>query len=513
MAVETAKDKIKLNQIMGQKQEIITIDGDVIVNDIKPDVLKVINTNGILCIYKKEVLNGKVKLEGCINTYIIYLADDENSSIRTINTSLDFAEFIDMENCTEGMTLDETLCIKGFETKVLNGRKLHVKAFVDTNIKVCSNNEVEVITDINNSEDELQMLNCNKNVMSLIGENSSKTVLKDTIDLKTEDELAEIMKVDFSLSDMETKTSYNKILIKANANVRIMYLTEDNRISEADSQIPLMGFIDMPNVSDTSECMAKTKLKNLIIKPNNTEEHSLYIEADIELFCRAYERKEMNMIEDMYSISNNVDLKKNMVRAATEQFDVRENFEVKEKLTNPELLYGRILGMSIRPVVEETEIRNGRIKYTGKLEGEIMVSSENNVNAVNIEIPFDFEVLNNRIKENSDVDTEINVISQKLTNTDDGLIIEVDLQANLNIQNDEEIEFAQDITMEEYDNQDIYSMVIYFVKPGDTLWKIAKKFRSRVEDIARVNGIEDVNKIYPGQQLYIPKFTRSRIAI
>ena len=67
--------------------------------------------------------------------------------------------------------------------------------------------------------------------------------------------------------------------------------------------------------------------------------------------------------------------------------------------------------------------------------------------------------------------------------------------------------------MEEYDNQDIYSMVIYFVKPGDTLWKIAKKFRSRVEDIARVNGIEDVNKIYPGQQLYIPKFTRSRIAI
>ena len=213
MAVETAKDKIKLNQIMGQKQEIITIDGDVIVNDIKPDVLKIINTNGILCIYKKEVLNGKVKLEGCINTYIIYLADDENSSIRTINTSLDFAEFIDMENCTEGMTLDENLCIKGFETKVLNGRKLHVKAFVDANIKVCSNNEVEVITDINNSEDELQMLNCNKNVMSLIGENTSKTVLKDTIDLKTEDELAEIMKVDFSLSDMETKTSYNKILI------------------------------------------------------------------------------------------------------------------------------------------------------------------------------------------------------------------------------------------------------------------------------------------------------------
>ena len=28
-----------------------------------------------------------------------------------------------------------------------------------------------------------------------------------------------------------------------------------------------------------------------------------------------------------------------------------------------------------------------------------------------------------------------------------------------------------------------------------------------------LNSIEDVNRIYPGEQLYIPKFTRNRIAI
>ena len=95
MAVETATDRIKLSQIIGQKQVLITADGDVIVNDVKPDVLKVINTNGTICVYKKETLNGKVKIEGCVNTYIIYLADDEMGSIRTINTSLDFSEIID----------------------------------------------------------------------------------------------------------------------------------------------------------------------------------------------------------------------------------------------------------------------------------------------------------------------------------------------------------------------------------------------------------------------------------
>ena len=54
-------------------------------------------------------------------------------------------------------------------------------------------------------------------------------------------------------------------------------------------------------------------------------------------------------------------------------------------------------------------------------------------------------------------------------------------------------------------------MVIYFVKPGDTLWKIAKMFKSTVEDIARLNNIEDVNKLTVGQQLYIPRFCKSRV--
>ena len=51
-----------------------------------------------------------------------------------------------------------------------------------------------------------------------------------------------------------------------------------------------------------------------------------------------------------------------------------------------------------------------------------------------------------------------------------------------------------------------YSMIIYFAKPGDTLWKIAKRFNSTVEDIARVNGIEDVNNLQVGRQLFIPRY-------
>ena len=49
------------------------------------------------------------------------------------------------------------------------------------------------------------------------------------------------------------------------------------------------------------------------------------------------------------------------------------------------------------------------------------------------------------------------------------------------------------------------SITLYFVKPGDSLWKIAKRFYVTVDSIKEINELkEDV--IYPGQELIIPKY-------
>ena len=90
MLLETEKESVCINQLVGQKKDEIIVEGDVIVNDIKPDVLSIISSSGIPCIYKKEVMDGKIKIDGSINTYIIYLADSDTSSVRSLNTVLDF---------------------------------------------------------------------------------------------------------------------------------------------------------------------------------------------------------------------------------------------------------------------------------------------------------------------------------------------------------------------------------------------------------------------------------------
>ena len=71
---------------------------------------------------------------------------------------------------------------------------------------------------------------------------------------------------------------------------------------------------------------------------------------------------------------------------------------------------------------------------------------------------------------------------------------------------DETAEIVKDITPEEEAAPSpMAGAVIYMVQPGDTLWKIAKRYRTTVEDILAINEIENPDLIYPGQKLLIIK--------
>lgn len=44
----------------------------------------------------------------------------------------------------------------------------------------------------------------------------------------------------------------------------------------------------------------------------------------------------------------------------------------------------------------------------------------------------------------------------------------------------------------------------YTVVKGDTLSRIARRFKTTVDTLVRINDIKDPNKIYVGQVLFIP---------
>lgn len=70
-----------------------------------------------------------------------------------------------------------------------------------------------------------------------------------------------------------------------------------------------------------------------------------------------------------------------------------------------------------------------------------------------------------------------------------------------NIENPDHIDVGQKI---ELSGHEPAGDQIYVVQPGDTVSEIAEKFGLRWVDIGAVNKLEDINKIYAGQELIIP---------
>ena len=507
-----AKENLCINKIVAQKKEMIMVEGDMIVPDSKPDILNTISTSGVVCIYKKELQEEKMRIDGNINTYIMYLPDQSEEGVRGLNTNLDFSEVINIPNCNSEMQSSIKTKIKTIECKVINGRKLGIKATLEIDITISQKEEMEIINDITENSD-IQMLKDTVNINSLIGTGETKLFAKDTIQIDSIDLLAEILKLNISITDRDIKISYNKILTKSEVEVKIMYLTEDNRINEITYKIPTVGFVDIPNISEENMCDVNYEIKNIIVKPNNQEEHSIYVEIEMDVTCNAYEEKQINLIKDMYSPSQNLNVQKQQILTMCDKQRRQDTKNINENVN-----LGEIRGLNLVDVETTIEFSkenkiNSKILYEGKAKLKfIFTNSTMQIITKETTIPFDYVVDNLINGEELNTNNEIEIKSQDFIIKDNeeincnlNLDIKTDMYRNANMNLLSEI--SEDGEREEQD----YSLIIYIVKKGDSLWNIAKKFGSTVDDIARANGIEDTNLIMPGEKLYIPKYVNNRV--
>lgn len=513
MVVDTAKMNLCVNKVVTEKKEIIFVEGDMIVPDSKPDILNTICTSGVVCVYKKEVLEEKVRLDGNINTYIMYLADSNEERVRGLNTSLDFSENIAIPNCKEGMEVCLETNIKSIEAKVINGRKIGIKVALEVNLKVYANEDIEIVNDILNQEN-IQMRKEDLKVNSLMGMGDTKIYAKDNIVIDNIDHLAEILKTDLCIGEQDVKLSYNKVLTKAEAQVKIMYLTEENQIRVVTGKVPVVGFIDIPNITEENICDVNYEIKNMILKPNAAEEHSIYVELEVMVSCMVYEEKQINLIQDLYSPSELLDFNKKQITTMTEKQCHREMKQIREKVKVEGLENKSLLDVDITPVFTKENKLQGRVVYEGEMELRFIFSDQNGQIDQKIEkLPFEYTIDTIDDSENKNVTTQMMIKEQDFIVQEGGEVAcNVDLEMNTNSYRSTNLNMIDEIQTSGEREAEDYSLILYLVKKGDTLWEIAKRFGSVADDIARANGIENPDLIYPGQKLYIPRYVKTGVS-
>lgn len=510
MEINTTKETLNVNKVICEKKEIINIQGDMIVPDAKPDILNTIDTSGNACIYKKEIMDGKIRIDGNVLIYIMYLADGNGDNVRGLSTGLDFSETINIPEVEAGMNIDINPTVKFIECRVLNGRKIAIKVTLEIAMKIYSKESIEIITELN--DENIQILSKNIKVNSLLGDGATKALIKENVSIPNTDNLAEILSAQICLVDKDVKISYNKVLAKSEVDIQIVYLTEEGNIRRSQSRLPLVGFIDMPNVKEEHICETSYMIKNIIIKPNSLEEHSIYLEIEVEISCMTYEEKEIRAIQDMYCPGERMEFNRTMVNTITDKQCKKNMCNIREKINVPELQNGEIVDVTVTPVINKENKMNGKINFEGEMEVNFIFTDNSTVgiNTKKVTVPFEQTVEGIESTENSKIDTIIEVNSQEFSNQAGIVDSKIDLNFETDAYRTTAIPVINDISTTPQEDLEDYSVIIYVVKQDDTLWKIAKKYGSTVDDIVRVNGIENPDRLSVGEKIYIPRYVLKR---
>jgi len=270
---------------------------------------------------------------------------------------------------------------------------------------------------------------------------------------------------------------------------------------------------DASCVSDIRNMLAYTGTEKGV-KAQNCEICGLELrEIEIEATCNSYENKEIEIIQDLYSPSKNIKFKCKNIRTMCDKHIARDVFKVNEsiEILDNEANY-RVCDVKVIPQLESENVSDGKIIYGGNLELNILYSSESGINSKIIKLPFEFNLEDNAVNSTYDVESKVKVLKKNFIVVNDNTMnskIELEIEAivskNMQMSIIDEIEADERL-------EDNYSMVIYFVKSGETLWDIAKKFGSRIEDIIAVNDIENADIINEGQQLFIPRYQARAIS-
>lgn len=227
--------------------------------------------------------------------------------------------------------------------------------------------------------------------------------------------------------------------------------------------------------------------------------------------AECYEEKEINLIEDLYSTCSNLQFNKKRVTTISRKTKRTESLNVSTKVNMPEILGNDLIDVDAQPIIVKMTKSPSKIIFEGELkltflyteDGQMQVSSKN------AELPFQISIDDLENAENVEIMPDIEVESNDCRVEGGAINCNANLKLDVGLHENRSLDIIDEISEEDLEDIQDYSVIIYIVKKGDTLWNIAKKFKSTVDDIVRVNGIENPDKISEGEKLYIPKTVRT----
>lgn len=518
MALELINDTLKFDQVIGEGQSQALVDKDMNVPDIKPDIAKILSVEGKANITGKEVEQDRIAVDGTVDFSILYSTSDEPQPIYSIAHSDNFSQYIEIPGAMPKMEADVKCNIEHIDFNRINGRKLNIQCVINMDGKVKDKVPVDIVKEVEGIQD-IQLLRDTVAVDDVFGENAAQTVVRGSIQIPTTlPQADEVIKCRAMIHKREVSLEEGKVNVSGSVFVPVLFLSradENVDIYKVDDDFVFTYTMEIPGITPDMTCNIDYSIDeiNTEIKENeDNERRQIDIEGVIGINARVLQRREYPVVVDMYAPSTRIEPEKVNIDYEifygknTSEAMIKENLQVPKDSPGMEKVYDLVCN----PIVTDCKVIDDKVIVEGVAGCDIiyLVRGEGKlVHSFSDEVPFKTSVVIPGCKTGMKSEVEVNVESMDCTIlTKDEVEVKITLDCLVMLYEKLSKEFI--IKAEELEaGPPVHkpSITIYMVQPKDTLWNIAKKYCTTIEDIVKVNEIEDPDKITPGMKLIIPK--------
>lgn len=507
--MELIKDKINTCKTLTKGTTQAMADGDVIVPDTKPDILKLLQVDSDACITDKYIENDRLVLCGRVNYKVLYIPDGENEKIKCIHTSMEYRQVVDARNAEGNIKILAKPTVEKVEFNTVNSRKLRLRAIIHIDYEVCSVNDTELTCGVEDETIEKQLAVVY--FENTVNVSEHDFTVKEKLEIPAgESSVKEVLKSDIKICDTEYKPVTGKVIIKGMVDICVLYINDEDEIRFIEAECPFTEVLDAEGVTEASVCDIDYSVveAQCIAEPDiDGDLRELNLDIDICTALKATENVETQILKDCFVPYSKTECIKNDIRMQTTverpslQNTLRDTIEIPQNAPSIKSVYN----IMTNAVITKSEQQRNKIICEGKVEAYILYltnTPESPVHSLKKEIPFSYMIESKNETEDKKCEMKCSV-KHASYNLNSGGEIEVRCLLSIECMLIDELTIGNITEIKTEQSGNRQGIVIYFARSGESLWDIAKLYGMPRRKLAEYNDITD-DVITDERKLFIP---------
>lgn len=507
--MELNKTEISLYETIVKGTTQAMADGEAIVPDTKPDILKILQVDADACITDRYIENGRLYLCGRVDYKVLYIPDSNGERIKSILTSMEFRQAADSGGAEPDDGIFAYAAIERVEFNAVNSRKIRLRAIVHIDYEVCRAAETEICVGVDNSDAECRFEYVEfENAVNL---SNHEFTVKESVEVPSgQSSVAEILKTDVRIFDTEYKTVTGKVIVKGNIAICVLYTDDESDIKFIESELPFTEVLDADGVGEETVCDIDYSVVNVMCDAEPDSDGDMRIisvDADICASLRGTETKTEEVLCDCFIPYEQTSCETeklsvfSTVYRPCAQSTIREIIEISKNVPGVSGVYNVVTQAEIT----KTQLNGSRLLCEGRIEAYVLYltdSAESPIYSIKKDIPFSFMIECEGVAGDEEIRLKASVNHSGYSlNPTSGIELRclVLLEGKLL----KEKEFLNITSVSSSKSPERRGIFIYFVKDGDEVWDVAKRYAVPCEKIIKYNNIDD-SLIAAGTKLFIP---------